>query len=266
MFSHATPDQLARWFTAFVLALLGIWQLMTPGCFGGIGLFFRRTRAALAPDQRERLTRVLDARTSAEGSADVPTRYAGVFTLVMAAVALIPWVPYVLTYAASCLGMAIATLTAYVQYRRSTERRVAPLMRRTPWMSLPPVAIAATAVCILGTAAFATLPQFRIAGIVVIAVSLALCAIAWRVAIAPSVLFGDDPQLEYLVDEHVRFCRANNLLGLACAPPTVLVMIGWASLPDGAHFFNAVTLAVCIAFAIVMVVSLNPLRKRLSFA
>ena len=266
MFAHMTPDQLARLLTAAVMTLLGIWQLTTPGCFGGIGLFFRRTRAALAPDQRERLTRVLDARTSAEGSPDRATRYAGVFTLAMAPVALIPSVPYVLPYTAACLAIAIATFAAYLQYRRATERRVAPLVRRTPWTSLPPLALLATGVCILGTAAYATLPQFRIAGIIVIAASLALCAIAWRVAVAPSILFGDDPQLEYLVDEHVRFCRANNLLGLACAPPTVLAAIGNASLPNGSHFFDAVSLAVIVAFFVVMIISLNPLRKRLSFA
>ncbi|HYL26379.1 MAG TPA: hypothetical protein VEW74_01025, partial [Candidatus Nitrosotalea sp.] len=146
------------------------------------------------------------------------------------------------------------------------ERRVAPRARRTAWQSLPPLALVAATVCLLGAATFAVYPQFRLGAIIVIVAALALLAVAYRVAIAPALLFGNDAQLEYLVDEHLRFSRAMNLLALACAPPTVLVGLASASLPPSAHFFGGVTLAVAAAFLIVLVFSLNPMRKRIRLA
>ncbi len=259
---HFTPDQLARGATVLMVALLGILEIATPGCFGGIRLYFRGARAGLAPEQRERLARVLAARTDAEGT-DLYTRYAGVFTIAMAAIGLIPAVPSVVPYAASCLALAVATLLAYLHFRRLSERRIAPLTRRTAWTSLPPLVLASWAICLAGAAAFAAFPEYRIAAIAAVVSGIALCAIAWRVAIAPAMLFGDDAQLEYLVDEHVRFCRATGLVALACAPPTVLVLLAGAALRSGPPVFAAVTWVVTIAFLVVIVVSLNPMRKRL---
>ena len=205
--------------------------------------------------------RVLAARTDAEGT-DAYTRYAGVFTIAMAAIGLIPAVPYVLPYAASCLALA-GTLLAYLKFRRMSERRIAPLVRRTAWTSLPPVVVAAWAICLAGAGAFAVFPQYRIGAIAAVISGIALCAIAWRVAIAPAILFGDDAQLEYLVDEHVRFCRATGLISLACAPSTVLVLLAGAALRSGPPVFSAVTWLVAVAFVVVIAVSLNPLRKRI---
>ncbi len=262
MFDHFTTDQAARGVTLLMVALLGILEITTPGCFGGIRLYFRGARAALAPEQRERLARVLAARTDAEGT-DAYMRYAGAVTIAMAAIGLIPTVPSVVPYAASCLALAVATFLAYLHFRRQSERRIAPLARRTAWTSLPPLVMASWAICLAGAAAFAVFPQYRIGAIAAIVSGIALCAIAWRVAIAPAMLFGDDAQLEYLVDEHVRFCRATGLVGLACAPPTVLVLLAGAALRPGLPVFGAVTWLVTIAFLIVMAVSLNPLRKRI---
>jgi hypothetical protein len=262
MLDHLTPDQLARAATVFMVALLGILEIATPGCFGGIRLYFRGAQTGLGPEQRERLARVLAARTDAEGT-DSYTRYAGVFTIAMAAIGLIPAVPSVLPYAASCLALAIAMLLAYLHFRRLSERRIAPLARRTAWTSMPPLVIASWAICLAGAAAFAVFPQYRIGAFAAIVSGIALCAIAWRVAIAPAMLFGDDAQLEYLVDEHVRFCRATGLVSLACAPPVVLVMLAGAALRSGPPVFAAVTWLVIVAFLVVVVVSLNPLRKRI---
>jgi hypothetical protein len=181
----------------------------------------------------------------------------------MAAVALIPAVPIVLPYAASCLALAAATLLAYLKFRRLSARRIAPLVRRTAWTSLPPLVIVSWAICLAGAGAFAVFPQYRVAAIAAVVSGIALCAIAWRVAIAPAILFGDDAQLEYLVDEHVRFCRATGLVALASAPPTVLVMLAGAALRSGPPVFAAVTWLVTIAFLVVIAVSLNPLRKRI---
>lgn len=261
----------ARIYMAAVLVFLGIFQMARPRCFWGLSIYFKGPWRLAMPAQgatleQERLERVLEARERAEGNSDAFMRYAGIFTIIMGCLVLIPSVPFVLPYALSCLGIAVAVIGSYFHFRHATERRVAPLVRRTVWTSLPPVAVIATAVCLLGTAAFAAYPEFRVGVAIVIVAAVALLAVAWRVAKAPAILFGDDSQLEYVVDEHLRFCRAMSLVQLACAPPTVLVGFAWAMLPWNAPVFNVVTLAVAIAFVAVLVTSLNPLRKRSSLA
>ncbi len=268
---HLDHLPVARDFMAFVLLFLGIFEIAKPRCFWGLSIYFKGVwRVAMPAEgrdtERERLKRVLEARERAEGDSDAFIRCAGAFTIAMGALELAPAVPLVLPYALSCLGMAAAILVSYLRFRRVTERRVAPLLRRSPWTSLPPVAAICTAVCLFGTASFAAIPEFRVSVIIVIASAIVLLGVAWRIAMAPAILFGDDSQLEYLVDEHLRFCRAMSFVTLACAPPTVLVGLGWAMLPSSAHFFNIVTLAVAVAFTIVLVMSLNPMRKRVGVA
>lgn len=266
MLLHLTTDQLARAFTALMLALLGGLQIVRPGCFWGMSMYFAGARSAFDPEQRARLARAIAARSDVEGDTDAYTRYAGIFTIAMAPVEILAVVPYVLPYAAAALATAIAMLASYLHFRRAPELRIAPLVRRSVWAALPPAAIVAAAVCVFGAVAFAALPSYRVGALIVVLAAIALCAIAWRVAVAPALLIGDDPQLEYLIDEHVRFCRATSLIALACAPPTVLVLLAAASLPATAHFFNTVSLAVTAAFLVSMVVSLNPIRKRISLA
>jgi len=263
---HLTHDQLARVFTAGALVFLGALQIVAPACFWGLSIFFKGTRAAFSPEQRERLERVLAARERAEGNTDPYLRFVGILTILMAPIALVPAIPFVLPYSLSCVAMAIALLFSYLQFRRATERRVAPLVRRTVWASLPPLAVVATVVCLTGATLFAAYPQFRAGVLVVIVAAAILFAVAWRVATAPAILFGDDSQLEYLVDEHLRVSRATNLLSLVCAPPTVLVALAWATLPPSAHFFNVVMFTVAAAFVVVIALSLNPIRKRIRIA
>jgi len=265
MLGHAFHDELARIVTAGALVLLGILEIATPGCFGSIGQYFRGARAGLEPAQRARLTRVLDARIDAEGT-DSYTRYAGVFTLAMAGVALLSLLSGVIAYAASCAALAIAMLLAYLHFRRACERRIAALAPRNPWTSLPPLVLACAGICIIAAAALAIYPQYRIAGVAAVLSALGLCAIAWRVAVAPAMLFGDDTQLEYLVDEHVRFCRATGLVALACAPALMLVMFAWAELHVVPPLLAVAVWAVVVAFLVVMIVSINPMRKRIMLA
>lgn len=263
---HLTRDELANIVTAGSLAFLGVLQIIRPSCFWGMSLYFKGTRAAFSPEQRERLARVLTAREGVEGNTDTYLRIVGVFTILMALIALIPGVPFVLPYSLSCMALAAAVLFSYLQFRRATERRVAPLVRRSVWASLPPLAVAATLVCLIGTGLFAAYPQFRAGVLIVIVAGLVLLGVAWRVAVAPAVLFGDDSQLEYLVDEHIRYSRAMNLLALACAPPTVLVALAWATLPANAYFANAVAAMVVAAFLVVIATSFSPIRKRIRLA
>ncbi len=268
---HAHQLATARFFTAFVLFFLGVFQIASPRCFWGLSIYFKGVwRVSMPPraagTQRDRLDRVLEARERAEGDYGAAIRWAGALTIAMAGLVLIPVVPYAVPYALSCLGIAIAVMVSYVRFRRLTDRRVAPLVRRTPWTALPPTALLATGVCLFGAASLAVYPEFRVSAAIVVASSIVLVGIAWRVATAPAMLFGDDSQLEYAVDEHLRFCRTMSLVALACAPATVFVGLGWALLPPNAPFFNVVTLAVAAAFLVVLALSLNPIRKRFKLA
>jgi hypothetical protein len=238
-FAHISHDQLARDWSAIALATLGIVQLLSPGCFESIRMYFRGAWTGLSYEQSNRLESVIEARTRAEGAGGGARYYAGLFTIAMGLLGLWPAIPYVMPYAASCLAMAYATWMAYRRFRHATELRFAPLMRRTPFEALPPVTIVSVALCLIGTAAFASVPQFRLAAALVVVSMTVLVAIAWRIAVAPAVLFGNDPQVECAVDKRVRFCRATGLVTLACTPPTVFAT---------------------------MVVSLNPMREGIALA
>ncbi len=266
IFVHTTHDQLARACTAILLAALGVVQLVSPGCFESVAMYFRGAWSGLSEEQSERLKSVIDARTRAEGDGDRRARYVGLFTIAMAVTGLWPGIPYILPYAASSLAMAFTTLMAYRNFRHATELRFAPLVRRTPLEVLPPVAIVALGICLIGTAAFATVPQFRLAAALVLVSTIALVAIAWRIAHAPALLLGADPQVEYAVDERVRYCRTTSLITLACAPPAAFAALAWAQLPGNAGVLGIVTLLVAAAFVVTAIVSQNPLRKGIRLA
>jgi hypothetical protein len=266
IFAHITHDQLARAESAIALAALGIVQLRSPGCFESIRMYFRGAWAGLSNEQSDRLKSVIEARTRAEGAGGSARAYAGLFTIAMGLLGLWPAIPYVMPYAASCLAMAYATWIAYRRFRHATELRFAPLTRRTPLEALPPVTIVSVALCLIGTAAFASVPQFRVAAALVVVSMIVLLAIAWRIAIAPAVLLGTDPQVEYAVDKRVRFCRATGLVTLACAPPTVFAMLAWAQLPSVSGLLELMLLLVITGFVATTVVSLNPLRQGIALA
>ena len=138
MIEHLGHEQVARIFIAFMQALLGVLQLASPGCFSGTGMYFRGARESLTPQERDRLEHVLEARRQVEGDTYAATRWSGIFAIAVAPLVLIPAVPYVLPYAASCLVLAFATLVAYVQLRRATERRAYRFGRQMTW---PQVAV-----------------------------------------------------------------------------------------------------------------------------
>lgn len=264
-----THEEHARIFLAILLVGLGIVEIAVPWVFWCTCAYFRGARRALPPEQRERLARVLAEREEAEANTGHYARYAGVFTIVIAPLAVLPTVPAVLPYSLFCVALAGATLLSYLHFRRATERRVAALLPRNPWASLSPVGIVATAICLLGASLFAVYPQYRLGVIVVIASSVVLLFVAWRVAVAPALLLGNDSQVEYVVDEHLRHARATNLLTLACAPALFLVEIAVATLPPPAHVYhvyNAVSLVVWAAFLTVLAVNFSSTRKRIKLA
>lgn len=240
---------------ALVMAVLGITQIVFPRRYRCADVFSKRGFGELTPEQSGRLGRVLDARRDAEGVSLLPTRYTGLLGIAMAALEFAPGVPFVIPYAIYCLCGALTILASYLHVRRETERRTAPLTRRSPLDALPPVLIGAFAGCFLGVVALIGIAPQRAGSIGVAASMLILAWIAWRIANSQAVMFGDDPQIEYAVDERLRVTRASGTIALACAP--AIVLVGWSviALPPNSQSIGNVAMVVTYAsFAVAAVV------------
>jgi hypothetical protein len=248
-----------RYFTAFVLIGMGVFQVFWPDRFHCRNVYFKGTRRGLSQDDSRRLGRVLEAREAAEDPTNSYARWSGVFTMLMGGAELVASVPFAVPYALSCLAISLSLLLSYFRIRRASERRVAPLAPRSSLSALPAFLLGCAGVCLFGAAAYAVIPELRV-GALLVALSIAfLVAIAWRVAGAPALLFGQDPQLEYKVDEHLRVSRSGNILALACAPAMFFVCIADVWAPE----LWPVKFAVIAAFVLAMLSYLNFTRKRI---
>jgi hypothetical protein len=250
-----------RYWTALILAGLGIFQLvkpstfqlMTPGVFCNLSMFFRSAVAGLSPAQAARVERVLQARWSAEGISTNPTRYTGLLGIAMAALEFAPGIPFAIPYAIYCLGGALSILATYLYIKRATERRAAPLVRRSPLDALSPIAIAALAGCLVGVAMFGVNSQDHIGAIGVGISMLVLAWIAWRIAGSQAIMLGDDPQVEYAVDERLRVSRANGTVALARAPAVVLVGAQLVGVPGTSDLLGGAAVVITyICFVVAM--------------
>ena len=96
---------------------------------------------------------------------------------------LFPWMPFAVPYALFCLAAATVSLLAYLQFRRATEQRVAPLVRRSPYGAMPPLLIAAVACSLFAVIVIAIDPGERLGAIVVAAATVVLGTIAWRICL-----------------------------------------------------------------------------------
>lgn len=247
---------------AGAMVLVGLGALAWPRCFAGVAGYFTRWATKIPADERERLSRVVDAREEAEGISAAYGRLLGVAAIVLAALEAVRGIPFVVPYSLFCLAAATVMLLAYLQFRRAVERRVAPLVRRSPFTALPLVLIIAIACSFLASVALAAYPPERIGALVVAASTLLLGIVAWRIATAPTLLIGLDPQLEYAVDERVRVGRARSIANLAIAPAFVTIVLVSPSLP--AQYANLGSLAVWVlaaAFVVSLAASLLPLRR-----
>jgi hypothetical protein len=259
--------ELSRAMMALAIFAIGLWAFISPGCFWGITQYFKWSSRKLSPLERDRLERTVVARENAEGVSGAYGRWLGVFGMAVAAVAFIPAVPSVVPYAAFCLALAALMLLGYLQFRRATERRVAPLLRRSVMRALPVGSIAAVLCTFVATLALAIYPDLRLGAIAGALATLVLGVIAWRIATAPALLLGMDPQVEYAVDEYVRAARATSIAWLACAPAFVFVTISSASLSrHGNTSAGFAVLIVSVAFVVGAIENALLLRRRIQVA
>jgi hypothetical protein len=252
---------------AVALVLVGVAAFAWPRCFAGVAGYFTRWATKIPADDQERLSRVVDAREEAEGISAAYGRLLAAVAILLAALEAIRAIPFIVPYALFCLAAATVTLLAYLQFRRAVERRVAPLVRRSPFTALPPLLIVAVACSFLASVALAAYPPERIGALVVAASTLLLGIVAWRIATAPALLIGLDPQLEYAVDERVLVGRARNIANLACAPAFVAIALVSPTLPAQYATLGSVAMAVvAAAFVISLAASLLPLRRPIATA
>ncbi|MGA8574401.1 MAG: hypothetical protein WB609_01780 [Candidatus Cybelea sp.] len=262
---HAAHAEIVtRWSMAIAMVLAGLGAFAWPRCFAGVAGYFTRWSAALPAPERERLSRVVKAREDVEGISSVYGRYLGVVAILLAGLEGVRSIPFVVPYALFCLAAAAVALVAYLQFRRATQRRIAPLVRRSPFTALPPLVIAAMACSFVASLGLAAYPPERLGALVVAASTILLAFVAWRVAVAPAILVGEDPKWEYAVDERVRIGRARNVANLACAPGFVAIILTQPTLPQQYAFLGSIALvAVSFAFVVSLAASLIPLRRQI---
>ena len=261
--AHAAHAELVtRWAMAVAMVVSGLAAFAWPRCFANVAGYYTRWAAKLPPGEQERLGRVVAAREEAEGISAAYGRLLGVAAIALAGLEAVRALPPILPYALFCLSVAAVTLLAYLQFRRAVERRVAPLVRRSPFAALPAVSIAAIAASFLAMLALAAYPPERTGALIVAASTLLLGVVAWRIAKAPALLLGVDPQLEYALDERVRIGRARSIANLACAPAFVAIALASSSLPAQYAALGSVAFAVVgVSFALSLAASLLPLRR-----
>jgi hypothetical protein len=226
MYPHAEAiDTFFRLLTVAVVIGVGISEFGWPQRYIAPRRLFGCAPGADS-QQQARFEAAVAARQIAE---DVPLSYGrvlGIATIVLGLTGLLPFVPVILPYALSCLAVASFALLAYLRFKRATTRRFAPLVRRSSVAVVSPIAIGAILCCALGMLALASDPAYRVSALIAAAATLMLGYVAWRIAQAPALLLGGDPELEYAIDERLRVARARNIAAVACAP--AVVVIGFA--------------------------------------
>lgn len=204
-----------------IAALVFFWRRF----FGEVAGYFRRVSGRLNWMDRVRLQRVIEAR---EGIESVPSAYTRLFAalaLVLAGLEFLPSVPFIVPYATVSVVLAFGMLGAYVLFCRRRKPRAAALVRRSVLSALPVPVLAALNGSLLVTIAFACIPAERFAGLAVTLCVFVLGIIAWRIAVAPTLLLGIDPQWEYVVDERLRIGRARAIVALGCITASLFASV-----------------------------------------
>ncbi|HEY3675432.1 MAG TPA: hypothetical protein VGK84_05530 [Candidatus Tumulicola sp.] len=232
-------ELIMRAFWATLLAIAGLAMLLRPNVclwLTGVGDFCAPDN--LSPDLASRLQRTLEARRQAEATPQAWKRWLGVLALVAAAAQLVPEVPYAVPYAVLCLGIAGSRLLSYSAIRRATQRRVAPLVPRSPLDAFQPFLVAGVAGAMASIVIMAWVTPLLPAVIVVAIATATLIWVAWQIAAGRALLVGDDPEMAYAVDRRVRERRVMNLALLATLPAFVLIAPSSPLVPEAYRGFT----------------------------
>lgn len=128
-----------------------------------------------------------------------------------------------IAYAVLCLALVGRAVADQIAEERAPRRRSA-LIGRARRVD----AILFTWMALAGVASLVLVPWFldeayRVAAGVVALCVLAMLGIAWRIATAPPLLFGEDIEAEEVVDRETRTIRTGNACAIALAPVFVFL-------------------------------------------
>jgi hypothetical protein len=256
-----SPETLARivWAVAVLAAGAVMIRRREFGCYAYCSF---GSDAEFSAEQSSRISRTLSARRQVEAPVR-PWRIAvGVLAVLAAVLELVPAIPYAIPYTVFCLGFASSQLICYAGMRRASQRRAAALIPRSPQQVLPPFLVAAVGATLIGVLLVAPVPALRVAALVAVVSTLILLWIAWQIASSRALLVGEDPKIEYAVDERLRASRVANLAALACAPAVALVGSSLALVPDDYGFLGSAALAITFAaWVLVMIAVVRSARS-----
>jgi hypothetical protein len=257
----SSDQDFMRLVMAIILVAGGLGVFIWPDSLWDFAGSFRRTARILPPFERLRLTRVIAAREKAEGISEVHGRILGIAAVFFAGLAAVRSVPVIVPYVLLRLACALVMLFVYARFNRATQRRAAPLIRRSPLGVISPLVVASVACSLAVTLSLVVYPQLRFGATIVAASIIVLAFIGWRVAGAPALLLGADLQLEREVDDRLRAGRATGIAGLACALSYLFVGLAGLSVPH--HDFFAINLLAWAAFMVTILVNFVLTRRRI---
>jgi hypothetical protein len=208
-----TLEMFMHWFWVAAFAGLGIFMLASPTRYANIEAYFCRMRVKCSI--RDRIVEAAERRKSIENISPTLGRATGLFAILCAVIAVFTPYPPLMLYAAFCLGFVGFLGVTYLQLRNTQYKRAASLEIRSPLNVLPVYWYALAFVAALFPLLDLRSPMLQVAAVIVTVCSLTLIVFAWRLALAPALLTGEDPDAEQFVDDRLRFIRTASTLVFA---------------------------------------------------
>lgn len=237
-----------HWFIVGFLLLFGLRYLIRPERFGTLrGVF---DDVCIDGSLKERFEIALDRRDRAEGLGTAPGRALGIVALTLSIPAALTNVAPAIWYAMSLLGASLAIATFYLRMRLTTRRRAASLSPRSAGRVVPAIWFLLGALDVVAMLPYCLHPTTRLAAIIVAFSASLLLVVAWATAMMPSLLLGEDVEMEAFIDDRARANRARTfLVWIMCM---AFVLASWSSFAADEPRFLAwlYTVVVFVAFCV----------------
>ncbi len=155
-------------------------------------------------------------------------------------------IPAAVAYAVLCLAMVTRAVADQISEERAPRRRAAVLgrSRGVDYVLLTWIALTAASAFFLFP--YVVSGSDRLSAIVVALCVAAMAFVAWRIASAPPLLFGDDLEAEQNVDRATRATRT----GLTCVLAVGTVFV-FASFVEGPPSVNRVRIGIILGAVVV---------------
>lgn len=212
-------DVFQHWFYSGTLAFIGVLFLLRPACFAATCPYFSNLRGDA--DMRVRIMDASVRRKAMENVSPSLGYYVAAISFVLAILCALTWQQPALWYAIECLSIAAAISIAFLQLRSAQRVRIAVLSARSPSSVIHPAWAIVAVLCALSPLGDLPNHALRLTAAIVVAASLCIAYVAWRVTMMPSIMEGVDLPAEQFVDEHLRAQRSSRILLLAMVVPFV---------------------------------------------